>query len=140
MGDSGSLLLGFTLSVLPLLAYSGTRTLGAFLAPLTVLTVPIIDTAAAIIRRLRRHLPIHAPDREHIHHVLLALGMKERTILAVIYGYCAYLGAAAVVASLVRWEIALAITAFVWAGSLAAYAALHVRGAQVAERAAAMPR
>lgn len=140
MGDSGSLLLGFTLAVLPLLAPSGTRTLGVYLAPLTVLTVPIVDTASAIIRRLRRHMPIHAPDREHIHHVLLALGMKERTILAVIYGYCAYLGAAAVVASLVRWEIALAITAFVWAGSLAAYAALHVRGAQVAERAAAMPR
>lgn len=140
MGDSGSLLLGFTLAVLPLLGPAGVRSLGSFLAPLTILTVPILDTAAAIIRRLRRGQPIHTPDREHLHHVLLAMGMKERTILAVIYSYCAYLGAAAVAASLVRWEIALAITGVVWAGSLAAYMALHARGARAAAPAAPASR
>jgi UDP-GlcNAc:undecaprenyl-phosphate GlcNAc-1-phosphate transferase len=127
MGDSGSLLLGFTLSVLPLLGSSGAPRIGVILAPVTVLTIPILDTTAAIVRRVRRRLPIHSPDKEHIHHALLALGMKERTILLVIYSYCAYLGAAAVIAAMVRWEAAVAITAAVWLGSLAGYAVLRAQ-------------
>ena len=93
-----------------------------------VLTVPILDTIAAILRRLRRRQPIHTPDREHIHHVLLALGLKERTILAAIYSYCAYLGAMAVVVSLVRWQAAVAIACAVWAGTILLYTYLHARG------------
>jgi UDP-GlcNAc:undecaprenyl-phosphate GlcNAc-1-phosphate transferase len=131
MGDSGSLLLGFTLSVIPLLGSPSAPPLGVCLAPLTVLTIPIIDTAAAIVRRVRRRLPIHSPDKEHIHHVLLDLGMKERTILLAIYSYCAYLGAAAVVATIVPWKSALAITVMVWIGSLAAYVGLHARATRV---------
>jgi len=127
MGDSGSLLLGFTLSVIPLLGSTGAPPVGVCFAPLTILSIPIIDTAAAIVRRVRRRLPIHSPDKEHIHHVLLALGMKERTILLAIYSYCAYLGAAAVVATIVPWKAAVAITVAVWIGSLAAYAGLRAR-------------
>jgi len=127
MGDSGSLLLGFTLSVIPLLGSTGAPPIGIFFAPVTILTIPILDTAAAIVRRVRRRLPIHSPDKEHIHHVLLALGLKERTILLAMYSYCAYLGAAAVVATIVPWKAAVAITVVVWVGSLAAYAGLRVR-------------
>ncbi len=127
MGDSGSLLLGFTLSVIPLLGATGAPPVGVFLAPLTILTIPILDTAAAIVRRMRRRQPIHAPDKEHIHHVLLDLGLKERTILLAVYTYCAYLGAAAVVATIVPWKAAVAITVVVWIGSLAAYAGLRAR-------------
>jgi UDP-GlcNAc:undecaprenyl-phosphate/decaprenyl-phosphate GlcNAc-1-phosphate transferase len=134
MGDSGSLLLGFTLACLPLVSHTEVSNLGAFLAPLTVLTIPILDTAAAILRRVRRRQPIHMPDKEHIHHMLLALGMKERTILAAVYGYCALLGAAAVVASLMRWEAALATTAAAWTVSIGAYVVLSARGRKAAAR------
>jgi UDP-GlcNAc:undecaprenyl-phosphate GlcNAc-1-phosphate transferase len=127
MGDSGSLFLGFTLAVIPLLAGTQAPRIGAYFAPLTVLTIPIIDTAAAIVRRIRRRQPIHSPDKEHIHHVLLALGMKERTILLAMYSYCAYLGAAAVVATIVPWRASVAISAVVWIGSLALYVGLRVR-------------
>lgn len=140
MGDSGSLLLGFTLSVLPLLGSSGAPRIGIILAPVTILTIPILDTVAAIVRRVRRHLPIHSPDKEHIHHALLALGMRERTILLVIYSYCAYLGAAAVLAAMVRWEAAVAITAAVWLGSLAGYAVLRARGPRSGRVAQPAPR
>ena len=140
MGDSGSLLLGFTLSVLPLLGSDGVPRIGIILAPVTVLTIPILDTVAAIVRRVRRRLPIHSPDKEHIHHALLALGMKERTILLVIYSYCAYLGAAAVLAAMVRWEAAVAITAAVWLGSLAGYAVLRARGPRSGRVAQPAPR
>ena len=109
MGDSGSYLIGFSLALLPLIGATATREVGALLAPLVVLAVPILDTIAAILRRLRRRQPVHTPDREHIHHVLLALGLNERTILAAVCGYCAYLGAMAVVVSLVRWQAAVAI-------------------------------
>lgn len=148
MGDSGSLLLGFTLSVIPLLGATGApmkgafsaASIGVFFAPLTILTIPILDTAAAIVRRVRRRLPIHSPDKEHIHHVLLALGMKERTILLAVYCYCAYLGAAAVAAAIVPWEAAVAITVVVWTGSLAAYAGLSARATRAGRIAGTVSR
>jgi UDP-GlcNAc:undecaprenyl-phosphate/decaprenyl-phosphate GlcNAc-1-phosphate transferase len=128
MGDSGSYLLGFSLSIIPLLGSAGTRAAGPLLAPLVALSIPILDTFAAIIRRARRHQPVHSPDKEHIHHVLLALGLEGRTILAVLYGYGALLGAAAVVVSLVRWEIAVAITVAAWVVNVALYAVLRAAG------------
>jgi UDP-GlcNAc:undecaprenyl-phosphate GlcNAc-1-phosphate transferase len=39
--------------------------------------VPIIDTAMAIIRRLRAHQSVIAPDAGHIHHRLLNAGFTQ---------------------------------------------------------------
>jgi UDP-GlcNAc:undecaprenyl-phosphate GlcNAc-1-phosphate transferase len=128
MGDSGSYLIGFSLALIPLIGAAATREVGALLAPLVVLAVPILDTIAAILRRLHRRQPVHTPDREHIHHVLLSLGLNERTILAAMSGYCAYLGAMAVIVSLVRWQAAVAITVAVWAVTILLYSFLRARG------------
>jgi UDP-GlcNAc:undecaprenyl-phosphate/decaprenyl-phosphate GlcNAc-1-phosphate transferase len=143
MGDSGSYLLGFSLALIPLMGARGTASLGFLLAPLIVLSLPILDTFAAIARRAGRRLPLHTPDKEHIHHVLLALGLKEKTILAVLYGYCACLGAAAVGASIAGRGAAVAITAVAWAVNIALYMVLRNRGKLVmteASRQAAVLR
>ncbi len=94
MGDSGSLFLGHILAVIPLLGLNAfpSRPGLAMMVPATVLIIPILDTVSAIFRRTRRGLPIHTPDREHLHHKLLDLSLTNRQILLVIYLYMAVLG------------------------------------------------
>ncbi|HTP58727.1 MAG TPA: MraY family glycosyltransferase [Spirochaetia bacterium] len=124
MGDSGALFLGFTLAVIPLLKGPGSTSLGELLAPATVLAVPILDVVAAIVRRVREKRPIYSPDKEHIHHKLLGLGLKDTKILSVIYGFCAYVAVASVVAIFLPRVQALILFGFVWATSILAYVVL----------------
>jgi UDP-GlcNAc:undecaprenyl-phosphate GlcNAc-1-phosphate transferase len=125
MGDSGSLLLGFVLAVIPLMVGAGSTSIVDMLAPATVLLVPILDTIAAIARRVRAKRPIYSPDRDHIHHKLLALGLKETSILLILYAWCAYAGTAAVVSLFMRRGQAVMLLAAVWATAALAYAVLH---------------
>jgi UDP-GlcNAc:undecaprenyl-phosphate GlcNAc-1-phosphate transferase len=97
MGDSGSLLLGFTLAVLPLIdAPSGARPSIDIWQAATILFVPILDTFGAMIRRRMKGISFFTPDKHHIHHNLLRLGLTERPILGIIYGACMILGATAI--------------------------------------------
>ena len=96
MGDSGSLLLGYVLSTASVLGLFKMYTLVAFAVPVLTLALPLTDTAFAVIRRLSRgESPFH-PDRGHIHHRLLALGLTQKQAVAVLYAASGILGAAAV--------------------------------------------
>lgn len=123
MGDGGSLTLGFMLAVLPLLGIAGNTAPPnpiPVLPVLTLLFVPIVDTVLAIVRRLRRGLPIHSPDREHIHHRLIDHGLHGRRLLAIIYSGMVILGFTAM-ANFVLSDLQAAIlTLTVWAIALAA--------------------
>ncbi len=84
MGDSGSMFLGYFLSILPLFAFSSANSEKALPFAMTLVLIPIFDTIGAIIRRKRKNAPFHAPDKEHLHHKLLNFGWSNRTILLVI--------------------------------------------------------
>ncbi len=89
MGDSGSLLLGYMLSffalkhcvnnslVMPYRDY-------ALLLPLTILLIPTFDVVRVIIVRKMHGLSMSQPDKRHIHHKLLAVGLNQHQALAVI--------------------------------------------------------
>lgn len=67
MGDSGSLTLGFVIALLAIKALP-------YIQPVSVLfiaAIPIMDTLIVMIRRKRNGLSIFAPDKLHIHHILL---------------------------------------------------------------------
>jgi UDP-GlcNAc:undecaprenyl-phosphate GlcNAc-1-phosphate transferase len=92
MGDSGSLFLGFALSVMPFLGQtvSGSKAdPGAFapgiLPSMALLAIPMIDTLRAIARRLGAGTSIGIGDRKHVHHLLLDHGYRPRQILKIIY-------------------------------------------------------
>jgi UDP-GlcNAc:undecaprenyl-phosphate GlcNAc-1-phosphate transferase len=122
MGDSGSLFLGLTLAALPLAGgIPRSAAFGSLIVPITLLTVPILDTATAIIRRLRHRRSIISPDKQHIHHKLLAMGLSERQILTVIYGMCAYLALVSVTSVVLPREINVYLIVVVWVGSLLGY-------------------
>ncbi|TDL32600.1 undecaprenyl/decaprenyl-phosphate alpha-N-acetylglucosaminyl 1-phosphate transferase [Jeotgalibacillus sp. S-D1] len=85
MGDTGSLFLGFMISVLALLGFKNITVI-SFLIPILILGVPISDTFFAIIRRIVNKKPISAPDKSHLHHCLLKAGFSHKETVLVIYG------------------------------------------------------
>ena len=95
LGDSGSNVIGFLLAARGIMTSRKSETAVALLVPILALGVPITDTALAIVRRWSRHLPLSAPDRQHIHHLLLSLGLSQRRAVLLIYGVCVLLCAGA---------------------------------------------
>jgi len=85
MGDAGSHFLGFTIAALAVLQNWKVAAGLAFAVPALILAVPILDTAFAIIRRFRRGQPIFSPDKGHLHHRLLNLGLNQRMVVLCIY-------------------------------------------------------
>lgn len=96
LGDSGSNVIGFLIAALAIMTSRKSETTVALLIPVIAMGLPITDTALAIVRRWSRGLPLSAPDRQHIHHLLLALGLSQRRAVLLIYGICVALCAGAV--------------------------------------------
>jgi len=92
-GTSGIMFVGYTLAVLSILGA------GKIAVALLVLGVPIMDTFWIIVRRTAARRSPFAPDRSHIHHRLLDLGLSHRDTVLVIYGVCIVLAALSLVLS-----------------------------------------
>jgi len=92
-GTSGVQFVGYTLAVLAIL---GTAKVAV---ALLVLGVPIIDTFWIIVRRVSHGRSPFTPDRSHIHHRLLDLGLSHRQTVLVIYGICLILAVLALLLS-----------------------------------------
>lgn len=84
LGDSGSLFLGYIISVISLLGYKNV-TFTSLIVPIFLIAIPIIDTLFAIIRRLLKHESIAMPDKCHLHHQLLKLNFSIRKSVLIIY-------------------------------------------------------
>ena len=85
MGDAGSQFLGFAIGALAILLVERS---GGQLSPalaLPMLGLPVIDTALVIAKRIREGRSPFSPDRNHIHHRLLARGLSHREAVAAIY-------------------------------------------------------
>lgn len=99
MGDTGALFLGYCISILSLLGLYKSVTLFSFVIPIIILGVPIFDTAFAILRRLINKQPISAPDKAHLHHRIMALGLSHRNTVLAIYVLSILFSVAAVILS-----------------------------------------
>jgi UDP-GlcNAc:undecaprenyl-phosphate/decaprenyl-phosphate GlcNAc-1-phosphate transferase len=83
MGDTGSMFLGFSLSLLILtMAEVDTRWL---LASLVMFALPVLDTALAIARRVVNKRHVFAPDKQHFHHQLVARGLTVKKAVLTAY-------------------------------------------------------
>ncbi len=92
-GTSGIMFVGYSLAVLSILG------LGKIAVALLVLGIPIMDTFWIIVRRTAAHRSPFAPDRGHIHHRLLDLGLSHRNTVLLIYGVCILLAVLSLVLS-----------------------------------------
>lgn len=97
MGDGGSHWLGFMCGVLSIVVLGGFSPAGdsfglsdagpkvPLMSIILCLTVPIADTIALIIYRLRQGKHPFCADHSHFHHSLGAVGLSYRQIVALIY-------------------------------------------------------
>jgi UDP-GlcNAc:undecaprenyl-phosphate/decaprenyl-phosphate GlcNAc-1-phosphate transferase len=84
LGDTGSMFLGFMISVFSVLGFKNI-TVVSFIIPIIILGVPISDTFFAIVRRIVNKQPLSAPDKSHLHHCLLRLGFSHKQVVLIIY-------------------------------------------------------
>lgn len=85
MGDSGTLFLGFFLGCSSVICSSKAHTIVGIALPLLSLGLPVFDTVLSIIRRLLERRSPFSPDRGHIHHRLIALGLNHKTVVLLMY-------------------------------------------------------
>jgi len=85
MGDAGSQMLGYSIGVLAILATQGEHTMVSTALPLLLIGLPILDTLAVMLTRIRAGRSPFTSDRNHLHHRLLALGFKHGESVALIY-------------------------------------------------------
>lgn len=78
LGDAGSMLIGFIFAALAIRCTFKQATMYAFLGPLALLSIPFLDTAAAIVRRRLTGRSIYSVDRAHLHHSLAGHGYGPR--------------------------------------------------------------
>ena len=95
MGDSGALVLGFTLASVSVAGLLKTASTVVLFLPLLVLAVPIIDTSFVVAKRLKYGRPISSPDRFHLHHRFMSIGFGQRRAAVTMWAWTASLGAAA---------------------------------------------
>ena len=95
MGDSGAMLLGFSLAAVSVEGLLKTAATVALFFPLLVLAVPILDTGFVVAKRLKYRQPITAPDRAHLHHRFVNIGFSQPRAVLYIYFWVATLAAAA---------------------------------------------
>lgn len=87
LGDTGSMLFGFTICWLAISASQGENKIISPVAVLWLLATPLMDTLCIMIRRKRRGRSPFAPDREHFHHILPVAGYGIRSTLFIILSF-----------------------------------------------------
>jgi len=125
LGDTGATAAGFVLAAF---ALKGGATLSAGFAtllPIFVLGMPIAETLISMTRRIMRRLEhrdaggVFEPDRNHMHHRLLALGVDHPRAVFILYGAGLVLACAAFVSMfMAAHESALLVVALLLAGFL----------------------
>jgi UDP-GlcNAc:undecaprenyl-phosphate GlcNAc-1-phosphate transferase len=104
MGDTGALVIGFTLSIMAIHFINENHTLSRYDAykftasvatAACVIIIPLIDTVRIIVLRLSKGQSPLKPDKSHIHHAIMRLGMSHaQTTLILATVQAVYIGLA----------------------------------------------
>jgi UDP-GlcNAc:undecaprenyl-phosphate/decaprenyl-phosphate GlcNAc-1-phosphate transferase len=107
MGDAGSMLLGFFVATMIAL-FSQEGPLRWVIAAVVVFGLPILDTALAVVRRLRAGVSIFTGDRSHLYDQLVDRGMSVKQVVMLFYVLalaCAVLGVTGAIALRTRFAV-----------------------------------
>mgnify|MGYP006291802883 CR=1 FL=1 len=85
LGDCGSMFLGFYLAVSSVICMAKSSTFVGLALPALALGLPIFDTLFSIVRRALERRSMFAPDRNHLHHRLMNMGLRHGHAVVVMY-------------------------------------------------------
>jgi UDP-GlcNAc:undecaprenyl-phosphate GlcNAc-1-phosphate transferase len=97
LGDSGSITLGFLVTASLVYFSQGEQAVILPVTALWLVTVPLMDMLATMLRRAKNGRKLMEADRSHVHHTLMNLGLSPRQTLALQVSYatlCAAIGLA----------------------------------------------
>ncbi len=118
MGDTGSLVIGFVLSILTVrfiglsnFSDNFNAILGqsSVIIPIAALSIPLYDTLRVFGRRLARGQSPFAADSDHIHHTLLKMGLGQKRTVYYLYGVTFLITGIAIIGSTLNPNINLLI-------------------------------
>jgi UDP-GlcNAc:undecaprenyl-phosphate GlcNAc-1-phosphate transferase len=129
MGDSGAMFLGLMVSASAITLTgqvdasaiteeNGSSALLPLLLPFTVLAIPLLDFAMAILRRVKAGRSPFAADREHLHHRIMRFGLTQQRTTIVLYLWTAMFALPTVIAAFVSIWIAILAGALIFLGSV----------------------
>lgn len=116
MGDTGSLVIGFVLSIIAirfigLSTVSGEfqNTLGtsSVIIPIAALSIPLYDTLRVFARRIARGQSPFSADSDHVHHTLLKMGLGQKRTVYYLYGATIAITLVSIVGSMINPNINL---------------------------------
>lgn len=81
MGDTGSMVIGFTVLWLLIAATQGEQAVMRPVTALWLIAIPLMDMVTVMVRRLMRHQSPFKAGRDHIHHILMRRGLNARQAL-----------------------------------------------------------
>jgi UDP-GlcNAc:undecaprenyl-phosphate/decaprenyl-phosphate GlcNAc-1-phosphate transferase len=119
IGDSGAMFVGLALGGMSIF---GTPKIGT---ALLVLTIPVLDVAWAILRRLLHGRSFLTGDKQHVYHRMIELGLSRQVTVVLLFALCIMLGVLQLSFSrrdkLIAWLVVAVITGL-------AFLILEVRG------------
>ncbi|MGB8337958.1 MAG: MraY family glycosyltransferase [Burkholderiales bacterium] len=85
MGDTGSQYLGFSVGVLAIVLTQTVNPNLSSVLPLLLLGLPVLDTVMVMGLRIHQKRSPFSPDKNHIHHRLMAIGFDQYESVLIIY-------------------------------------------------------
>ncbi len=92
MGDGGSYFIGFMLASVSMMGSFKGQTAASILIPMIALGFPLMETIWSTMRRFIYGQKLFSPDRDHIHHRLMALGLSQKKAVLILYGITVLMG------------------------------------------------
>jgi UDP-GlcNAc:undecaprenyl-phosphate GlcNAc-1-phosphate transferase len=87
LGDGGSVTLGFLVTASLVFFSQGDNALIEPVTALWLVTVPLMDMLATMLRRAKNGRKLMQADRSHLHHTLMDLGLSDRQTLRLLVGW-----------------------------------------------------
>lgn len=106
MGDAGSMFVGLSIVWLLVIGSQGPQSEISFrpVTALWLIAVPFLDMCAITIRRILKRRSPFKPDKDHIHHIVMRLGLSARTALYLITFISMLLAAFGLIGEIYQWS------------------------------------
>lgn len=84
MGDAGSTFLGLGIAWTLISFSQGNQSIFSPITALWIYSIPLMDTTSIVVRRISNGQSPFSPDRHHLHHFFIFIGMSDRQTLFII--------------------------------------------------------
>lgn len=84
LGDSGSMLLGFSIAVLSINLFQGKSEYEPMI-PVLIMAVPVYDTLRVMFFRILKSQSPFTADKTHLHHILLRIGLCNKRVVLTLW-------------------------------------------------------